>query len=79
MHSPDLLILSGILFAGFACQWVAWRVKLPSILLLLLTGIVVGPLLGWLDPDEVFGDLLEPIVSLAEILRRRNIAIQRLL
>ena len=65
MHSPDLLILSGILFAGFACQWVAWRVKLPSILLLLLTGIVVGPLLGWLDPDEVFGDLLEPIVSLA--------------
>ncbi len=59
------LILSGLLVAGFLCQWVAWRVKLPSILFLLLTGIVAGPLLGWFDPDAVFGDLLEPIVSLA--------------
>ncbi len=65
MHSSDLLILSGILFAGFACQWIAWRVKLPSILLLLLTGILVGPILGWLEPDDVFGDLLVPFVSLA--------------
>jgi CPA1 family monovalent cation:H+ antiporter len=65
MHSQNLLILSGILFAGFACQWAAWRLKLPSILLLLTAGIVAGPILGVLDPDEVFGDLLEPVVSLA--------------
>jgi CPA1 family monovalent cation:H+ antiporter len=65
MHSSDLLILSGVLFAGFACQWIAWRLKLPSILLLLLAGIVAGPVLGLLRPDEVFGDLLEPVVSLA--------------
>jgi CPA1 family monovalent cation:H+ antiporter len=38
---------------------------LPSILFLLLTGILDGPVLGWLRPDEMFGDLLEPIVSLA--------------
>jgi len=65
MHSSDLLILSGVLFAGFACQWIAWRLKLPSILFLLLAGILAGPVLGWLRPDEVFGDLLEPVVSLA--------------
>lgn len=65
MHGNNLFILSGVLVAGFACQWLAWRVKLPSILFLLLTGIVVGPTLGLLDPDAVFGDLLEPIVSLA--------------
>lgn len=65
MHGNDLLILSGVLVAGFVCQWIAWRVKLPSILFLLITGIIAGPLLGWLDPDAVFGDLLTPFVSLA--------------
>lgn len=65
MHGSDLFILSGVLVAGFVCQWLAWRVKLPSILFLLLIGIVVGPVLGVLRPDEVFGDLLEPVVSLA--------------
>lgn len=65
MHGQDLIILSGLLVAGFACQWLAWRVKLPSILFLLVTGIVLGPLLGWLRPDELFGELLTPLVSLA--------------
>ena len=65
MHGNNLIILSGILVAGFACQWLAWRVKLPSILFLLVAGIVVGPVLGLLNPDAVFGDLLEPFVSLA--------------
>ena len=65
MHGNNLFILSGVLVAGFACQWIAWRVKLPSILFLLVTGIIVGPWLGLLDPDAVFGDLLTPFVSLA--------------
>lgn len=65
MHGNNLFILSGILVAGFACQWLAWRVKLPSILFLLLTGLLVGPTLGLVDPDEIFGNLLEPFVSLA--------------
>ena len=65
MHGSDLIVLSGILVAGFACQWLAWRVKLPSILFLLVTGMALGPWLGWLEPDRIFGDLLEPMVSLA--------------
>jgi NhaP-type Na+/H+ or K+/H+ antiporter len=65
LESSSLLILSGLLVAGFACQWIAWRVKLPSILFLLLVGIMVGPVLGLFDPDATFGDLLEPVVSLA--------------
>jgi CPA1 family monovalent cation:H+ antiporter len=59
------VLLSGLLVAGFLCQWIAWRLKVPSILFLLLTGILAGPVLGWFDPDAVFGDLLQPIVSLA--------------
>ncbi len=65
MHGTQLLILTGILAVGFACQWVAWRVKLPSILFLLFSGIVLGPVLGLLDPDEVFGELLQAFVPLA--------------
>lgn len=65
MNSNALLILAGLLVAGFVCQWIAWRVKLPSILFLLLTGIVAGPALGIFDPDLFLGDLLEPVVGLA--------------
>ena len=58
-----LLSLIGLL--GFACQWLAWRVRLPAILFLLLTGIAMGPVMGVLNPDALFGDLLTSIVSLS--------------
>ncbi|WP_132781307.1 sodium:proton antiporter [Pseudomonas aeruginosa] len=60
-----LLALGGIGAAALLSQWLAWRLRLPAILFLLLSGIVAGPLLGWLDPDEMFGPLLFPLVSLA--------------
>ena len=43
MHGTELFILVGVLVAGFICQWIAWRAKLPSILFLLLTGITILP------------------------------------
>lgn len=60
-----LLAIGGIGVAALGCQWLAWRLKLPAILFLLLSGILAGPLLGWLDPQELFGPLLMPMVSLA--------------
>ncbi|KJZ37941.1 sodium:proton antiporter [Pseudomonas fluorescens] len=60
-----LLVFGGIGAAALGCQWLAWRLKLPAILFLLLTGILVGPVLGLLDPLEMFGPLLMPLVSLA--------------
>lgn len=59
------MIISMIVFSGILCQWLAWRVKLPAILFLLLTGIVVGPVTGLLDSDLLFGDLLFPFISLS--------------
>lgn len=59
------LMLAGMLMIGFLAQWLAWRVKLPAILFLLLAGIVLGPVGGVLDPDKVLGRLLFPTVSLA--------------
>lgn len=59
------LLLVGILGIGFLAQWLAWRVRLPAILFLLLAGIVMGPVVGVLAPDRLLGPLLFPIVSLA--------------
>ncbi len=62
-----MLGLPGLLLLGIGAQWLAWRLKLPSILLLLLAGFVVGPFTGnaLLDPDELLGEELHHIVSLA--------------
>jgi NhaP-type Na+/H+ or K+/H+ antiporter len=59
------LLLTLVLGIGFVCQWVAWRVRLPAILFLLVAGILAGPVTGLLQPDKVMGDLLFPMVSLA--------------
>ena len=61
-----MLSIAAIGILGSMAQWMAWWLKLPSILLLLLLGIILGkPVTGLLDPDLLFGDLLFPMVSLA--------------
>jgi NhaP-type Na+/H+ or K+/H+ antiporter len=57
--------LAGIFILGIIAQWMAWRLRLPSILLLLAAGLAIGPGFGILKPDDLFGDLLLPLVSLA--------------
>ncbi len=60
-----MLTLAIITVAGGACQFLAWKLRLPAILFLLLTGVVAGPVAGWLDPDALLGPLLFPFVSLS--------------
>jgi NhaP-type Na+/H+ or K+/H+ antiporter len=57
--------IAGIIVLGITAQWVAWRLRIPSILLLLLLGFVAGPITGLLNPDELLADLLFPLVSLS--------------
>lgn len=65
MTQEILILLTGIGLMGAIAQWFAWWVKLPAILFLLLLGLALGPGAGILHPDELFGDLLFPIVSLS--------------
>ncbi|WP_303290290.1 sodium:proton antiporter [Marinobacter sp. SS5-14b] len=65
MAASTALILAGIGVTSLLCQWAAWRVRMPAILFLLAGGIIAGPVVGFLRPDEVFGDLLFPMISLA--------------
>ena len=60
---PAALVV--IVVLGAAAQWLAWRLGLPSILLLLICGFVAGPATGVVDPDLLLGDLLLPLVSLS--------------
>ena len=58
------LWLTGLLLVGFLCQWAAWRLRLPAILFLLVVGLALGPVTGVLNPNDMFGDLLFPLVQL---------------
>ena len=58
--TDTILIIAALLVTGIGCQWLAWRLRIPAILFLLLAGVLAGPLLGWLCPDMLFGCSLDP-------------------
>lgn len=59
-----LISLSGIVVLGIFSEWLAWRVGVPSIMPLLLCGILFGPILGLIQPDALLGnDIIRAIVS----------------
>lgn len=75
-----MLELAGIIILGILAQWVAWKLKIPAILPLILIGLLVGPIAAeylsedgtkWIEPiwngDEGLfpGESLFYFVSLA--------------
>ncbi len=65
MHGAVVHAIALVAVVGIAAQWVAWRLRLPAIVLLTATGLLLGPGLGLLHPSEQFGELLEPFVGFA--------------
>ncbi|MDW3214512.1 MAG: sodium:proton antiporter [Ilumatobacteraceae bacterium] len=59
---PTLAVIVGV---GMAAQWLSWRTQIPSIILLLVAGLVLGPVTGVVDPDAFLGGTLFPIVSIS--------------
>ena len=55
--------LIGVL--GIGAQWIAWRTGWPAIALMLAAGVIAGPITGLIIPEHTFGDLLEPMISVA--------------
>jgi len=60
-----ILAVSLIGMLCMVCQWIGWRFKVPAIVLLSAAGILLGPAFGLLKPQEVFGNSLRPIISMA--------------
>jgi len=50
---------------GVGSQWLAWRLRMPAIVLMLVAGIIIGPVLGIFDPYRDIGPLTGPIISIA--------------
>ncbi|MBM7553785.1 cation:proton antiporter [Thalassobacillus pellis] len=58
-----LVMIIGIL--GIGAQWIAWKFKLPAIVVMSVTGLLAGPFLGMMNPQETLGDLYKPTISIA--------------
>ena len=58
------IVIATIGVLGIGAQWVAWRTGKPAIVLMLAAGFIAGPILGFIDPEVAFGDLLEPMVAI---------------
>ncbi|MEX2578302.1 MAG: sodium:proton antiporter [Verrucomicrobiales bacterium] len=58
-----LIVFTAVLFLGIFAQWLAWKVRLPSILLLLASGFLAGQFYD--QSDIVDSDTLFALVSMA--------------
>ncbi|MBN1906221.1 MAG: sodium:proton antiporter [Deltaproteobacteria bacterium] len=63
MIETNLMLLAIIIITGIIAQWLAWRIRLPAILPLLLAGILIGPVLKVIEPEALFGPVLLPFIS----------------
>ena len=60
-----LFTIAVVFTLGISAQWLAWRYRTPSILLLLVFGFLAGPVTGIIDPQTLRGTWLFPFVSIA--------------
>lgn len=58
-----VIMLIGVL--GIGSQWLAWKYNLPAIVIMSIAGLIVGPFLGIMNPEASFGNLYNPIISVA--------------
>ena len=64
-HSELLIGIAAVFVFGIGAQWLAAKLKTPSILPLLIFGFIAGPVTGLVRPDEMFGELFFVLVPLA--------------
>ncbi|MDY4022375.1 sodium:proton antiporter [Staphylococcus borealis] len=63
---PVMLIIVLFLALGIFSQWLATQIKWPSIVVMSIVGLLIGPILGLANPQETLGaEVFSPIVSLA--------------
>ncbi|MEM8620658.1 MAG: cation:proton antiporter [Actinomycetota bacterium] len=65
MSEDEVIIALGtIIVFGVGAQWIGRRVGIPSILILLPAGLLAGDVFDLVNPTDLFGDLLFPLVAL---------------
>ena len=54
-----------ILFLGVSSQWVAWRYRLPAIVVMSVVGLLAGAIFGIINPEENLAVVYSPLISIA--------------
>ncbi|PTI54753.1 sodium:proton antiporter, partial [Staphylococcus xylosus] len=66
LNLPLTLLIVIFLALGIFSQWFANRIKWPSIVVMAIVGLLVGPVFGLINPQESLGEeVFSPLVSLA--------------
>lgn len=65
MENASLISIVVIFVLGIFSQWTAWRIKWPSIVIMSVAGLVIGPIFGWVNPEQALNEFYSPIISLA--------------
>ena len=65
MKLDPIHLLTLLIALGVFIQWIALRLRLPALLLLLAAGITLGPIAGVFDPNLEFGRFQNPVIRLA--------------
>ena len=65
MEHGVLILIAGVAVLGVVAQWIGWRFQVPSILFLLVVGLLLGPLTEWVRPSQVLGESLPPVIGMA--------------
>ncbi len=64
LENAILLLVAAVAVLGVLAQWIGWRSRIPSILILLVFGLVIGPVTGWVKPSRILGDSLSPAIGM---------------
>lgn len=65
MFNTLLFQLAFVVFIGLFSQWLAWRFRMPAIVIMSVAGLMIGPFTGLVVPQETFGPIFQTIISLA--------------
>lgn len=65
MEQATLLSIVFIIVLGIFSQWLSWRIQWPSIVVMSVAGLLIGPILGLINPEEALGKFYSPLISLA--------------
>lgn len=65
MESFGLLGIILVIALGVFSQWLSWKIQWPSIVIMSIAGLIIGPVFGLMNPEQDLGSLYSPIISLA--------------
>lgn len=65
MFDTLLFQLAFLIFIGLFSQWIAWRFRMPAIVIMSVAGLIIGPFTGLVEPNETFGPIFQTVISLA--------------